>query len=460
MIVAGSPNLISYTVFILSIFRLNNLMRITQGRINEFHLSHVVKRTSLTLIPLQLVLVWLLFALPDYVLTLHFLIGLATVQATAALVLAISTRNNIIKTRYSLLDKFLSDKELPTVTVAVPARNETAELSDCLQALVASDYPKLEIIVLDDCSQDKTSDIIKSFAQAGVRFIHGHEPKEKWLAKNQAYDELSAAATGQFIVFCGVDTRIEPGTIRAVVTYAATKNKDMICVLPQHLNSAFISGLIQPMRYWWELALPRKIFNRPAVLSSFWLIKSSRLKDLGGFSAVSRAVIPESYFAKQLVASDSYSFLTSTNDLAVISVKRFQDQFDRAIRMLYPQVHKRLELVALFSIIETTLFLGPLVLAIAGLVFGRAALYVPAIMSIFLLEITHAEILKLSSRPYRRLMVLNFPIMVAVEIVLGLLSMFKYEFSEVDWKGRNICLPVMHIAYKGPRNRGRFKRFN
>jgi hypothetical protein len=93
-------------------------------------------------------------------------------------------------------------------------------------------------------------------------------------------------------------------------------------------------------------------------------------------------------------------------------------------------------------------------------VFGRAALYVPAIMSIFLLEITHAEILKLSSRPYRRLMVLNFPIMVAVEIVLGLLSMFKYEFSEVDWKGRNICLPVMHIAYKGPRNRGRFKRFN
>jgi hypothetical protein len=36
------------------------------------------------------------------------------------------------------------------------------------------------------------------------------------------------------------------------------------------------------------------------------------------------------------------------------------------------------------------------------------------------------------------------------ELVLGLTSMFKYEFSTVIWKDRNICIPVMHVIPKLP----------
>jgi len=70
------------------------------------------------------------------------------------------------------------------------------------------DYPKLEIIVLDDCSQNKhTPEIIRSFAHDGVRFIQGEHPKPTWLAKNQAYDRLAQESSGEFILFCGVDVR-------------------------------------------------------------------------------------------------------------------------------------------------------------------------------------------------------------------------------------------------------------
>ena len=48
-----------------------------------------------------------------------------------------------------------ADKDLPSISVLIPARNETEELHACLDALVASDYPKLEILVLDDCSQER-----------------------------------------------------------------------------------------------------------------------------------------------------------------------------------------------------------------------------------------------------------------------------------------------------------------
>lgn len=40
--------------------------------------------------------------------------------------------------------------------------------------------------------------------------------------------------------------------------------------------------------------------------------------------------------------------------------------------------------------------------------------------------------------------------MIATELCIGLLSMYKYEFSEVIWKDRNICEPVMHTIPKLP----------
>src|SRR6185369_13096540 len=61
--------------------------------------------------------------------------------------------------------------QLPTVSVCIPARNEDRVLTDCLAAVLASDYPKLEVIVLDDCSQDKTAQVVRQFAHGGVQFI-------------------------------------------------------------------------------------------------------------------------------------------------------------------------------------------------------------------------------------------------------------------------------------------------
>ena len=67
----------------------------------------------------------------------------------------------------------IESQDLPTVSVCISARNETHAMTQCLERIVASDYPKLEVIVLDDGSRDNTSLLIKSFAHAGVRFIEG-----------------------------------------------------------------------------------------------------------------------------------------------------------------------------------------------------------------------------------------------------------------------------------------------
>ena len=74
-------------------------------------------------------------------------------------------------------DKNLDYKNLPTISVLVPARNETNDLLRCLDSIARSDYPKMEVIVLDDCSTElKTPQIIRDFAQQGMKFIAGSEP--------------------------------------------------------------------------------------------------------------------------------------------------------------------------------------------------------------------------------------------------------------------------------------------
>ena len=57
--------------------------------------------------------------------------------------------------------------KLPTISVIVPCRNEEKFISACLDSIIANDYPKdkIEILVVDGMSTDKTREIIKGYNQ-------------------------------------------------------------------------------------------------------------------------------------------------------------------------------------------------------------------------------------------------------------------------------------------------------
>ncbi|HXH27122.1 MAG TPA: glycosyltransferase, partial [Candidatus Acidoferrum sp.] len=157
-------------------------------------------------------------------------VGISLVVAIIFLYGAVWTLRHF---RLRKLNEGLLSDAMPTVSLAIPARNETIVLTECLAAAVASDYPKLEILALDDCSQDKTSDLIRAFAHDGVRFIQGDQPDDGWLGKNQACKTLAAQASGDYILFSGVDTRLAPQSISKLVLYAVSNQLDMVAVLPR-----------------------------------------------------------------------------------------------------------------------------------------------------------------------------------------------------------------------------------
>jgi GT2 family glycosyltransferase len=200
---------------------------------------------------------------------------------------------------------------LPTVSVCIPARNETKDLPGCIESVLASTYPKLEILVLDDCSYDKTPGIIKEYAHRGVRFISGQEPDNSWIAKNSAMNKLFEESKSDIVIFAGVDVRFSSNTVQYIIEQLEHGLLDMVSILPQRSDNHEGTVFIQPLRYWWELAVPRFFGKRPPVLSSLWAIKRKKLLAVGGFDSVKRSVRPEAHFAKRLVGIDLYFQVTN-----------------------------------------------------------------------------------------------------------------------------------------------------
>ncbi len=437
---------------IIALYRLVNAFRLLYGRSDWRRLAVVTRRTTLYLAVCQLLSLGLAWQAGYYAVSarqwLYILLALALI---VAVVLNIALRRNLRRSALRPSDKYTPDSVLPTISVCVPARNETESLAACLQAVLASDYPKLEVLVLDDCSQKQTSEIIKGFAKDGVRFIAGEPPRGNWLAKNQAYQVLAEAATGELLLFMGVDVRLEKHAVKAMAASLTARRKQMISVMPKGLQKPGASGLAQPMRYWWELALPRRLFKRPPVLSTVWMIRRETLMRLGGLKAVSNTVVPESYFARELAKADGYSFMRSSGRLAIGSNKEPRDQWQTAIRTRYPQMRKRPEAVMLLSLAELTALVLPLGVFVVGFFVPLGLLFSMAGVTTVLLGVLHWRIIRAWQITGSVYALAAFPLAVLAELYVLQLSMYKYEFSNVEWKDRNICIPVMRVIPRLPR---------
>lgn len=349
--------------------------------------------------------------------------------------------------RLRKLDQGIHARDLPTVTLAIPARNETHALEACLRAAVASEYPKLEIIVLDDCSQDRTSQIIRDFAQDGVRFVQGELPTDGWLGKNRAQDTLAEHASGEYIVFADVDTHVSPQSITKLITYALSHKQEMVTVLPTRRDGWSAATLLTTLRYYWQVALPLTA-RRVPVAGQCWVIRRQTLLKLGGFDGVRQKIVPEGYFARILFVHDQYRFIISNDELGVTTAKKWSSQVESATRYLYPTFKRQPLAVLLGGFVMVGLFVTPFAVLLS--VPQSLQLLVPAAVASGVLWFGYALVIARTHAYTWPLTVLLLPLSLVQELVLLIVSMLSYEFGDVNWKGRNVCYPVIE---KFPRKR-------
>jgi hypothetical protein len=132
----------------------------------------------------------------------------------------------------------------PRVSTIIPARNEATDIAASLESRLSDGYPDLELVVVDDRSDDETPQIIAGFAEQDARVVpvRVDELPDGWLGKVHALDRGVQVATGEWLLFSDADIELAPGMLSRAVAHCEAGGFDLLALIPEFRSR---SGLIE-----------------------------------------------------------------------------------------------------------------------------------------------------------------------------------------------------------------------
>ncbi len=126
-----------------------------------------------------------------------------------------------------------SDADCPRISILFAARDEEEELPAALATLMEIDYPDLEVIAVDDRSQDSTGRILERFAAAHprLRVVHITQLPAGWLGKPHALQKAYAASTGDWLLFTDADVRFKHDALRRAIALVKARNLEHLTLM-------------------------------------------------------------------------------------------------------------------------------------------------------------------------------------------------------------------------------------
>jgi glycosyltransferase involved in cell wall biosynthesis len=186
------------------------------------------------------------------------------------------------------------DDLLPAVSIVIAARNEARNLEHALQSVMRLEYPRLEVIVVNDRSTDATGEILDRLAaqHPGLRVVHVAELPVGWLGKCHALHTGAAQATGDWLLFTDADVVMDPAMLRRAMGLAQRDRLDHLAVAP-HIR---MPGTLLPMfggaftlffgmyARPWKAADPRS--PRHIGIGAFNLVRAAAYRAVGGHGPI------------------------------------------------------------------------------------------------------------------------------------------------------------------------------
>jgi peptidoglycan-N-acetylglucosamine deacetylase len=173
----------------------------------------------------------------------------------------------------------------PEVSVLVPAYNEESVIVDTVRAALASDYPKLEVLVVDDGSTDRTAELIKAnFGRdRRVRLLlqsnHG---------KPSALNHALGEAIGEIAISIDADTIVDSEAIPRLVRHFADPKVGAVAGNVKVMNRNRWITRWQALEYITSQNLEKRAFDLlnciPVVPGAVGAWRTDLLRSSGGFS--------------------------------------------------------------------------------------------------------------------------------------------------------------------------------
>lgn len=212
------------------------------------------------------------------------------------------------------LDRMEWAQALPRVSVLVPARNEASNLGETLAALLRLNYPDLEIVVLDDDSEDDTAAVVEAHRQGAagrLRLLSGRPLPAGWLGKSWACHQLAEAATGEILVFCDADVTAHSEAVRRTVAALSSTKAGALTALPRHRSGHWTGCAVVPLVVHLPVLalLPLPLVHRLRAPSlamgngQWFAFSREAYRAAGGHAAVRGAVVEDVALARRVKAA-------------------------------------------------------------------------------------------------------------------------------------------------------------
>jgi chlorobactene glucosyltransferase len=342
----------------------------------------------------------------------------------------------------------------PLISVCIPARNEERNIRACVEAMLAQDYPSIEVIALDDRSSDATPSILADIASHDPRLrpISGSELPDGWAGKPHALYQASAVARGEWLCFVDADTFVMPEALSSCYAKAIETHADMFTIMTFQIMGTFWEKTVMPL-IMTALSVgfsPRKVNDpkrRDAIANGqFILIKRSVYDAIGGHEGVRDQIVEDKALAEQ-VKWNGYRLVVA-NGFSVAQTRMYTslpEMWEGWTKNIYLGLRDQPSLLVLgifgaFSLLIAALFLPvwPLLSLFWYLQGGGWMAEAVLIMSLFLwvfLIFTRARVAKaMDISPWYAL---TTPLGAAVFAAMMLTSAWRVLSGKgVTWKGR------------------------
>ena len=159
----------------------------------------------------------------------------------------------------------MSSEVDPLVSVIVSTKNEERNISACLESVVQQSTPPLEIIVVDNFSEDKTTEIAQEY---GAKIFQ--QGPERSAQRNYGVEK----AQGKYILYLDADMRLSPKVIEECVNCCEVDNK--ICGI-------YIPEFIVGKGFWINVRRFERSFYDGTVIDAVRFVPKTAIQQVEGF---------------------------------------------------------------------------------------------------------------------------------------------------------------------------------
>jgi len=240
----------------------------------------------------------------------------------------------------------LAEDESPDVSIIVAAYHQAHQIERCVQSLLRQDYPRFELIAVDEGSRDGTWErliTIEAAEDGALRVLRSDSKGSQAVRQSAALQQGVAAARGGWLLFTTAETFHAPGLLSRAMAYARLQGLGGLSLAPRDECRSFWEHVWQPVAWQYlDLIMPMVRVGEPTsrgvrASDAFLLISRQAYLKAGGHASVVSNIHPSGAVMRRAKSSGyRVEFVKAQDLLQTRSYRSFRELWQGWSRDLYP----------------------------------------------------------------------------------------------------------------------------